>query len=77
MNINLQSITYQFGDNNETSSITVQFQWNSGSEYLTSQVAITGDGLDDLTRKEIESKARQRLIDVVTPEVTEDKDTTK
>ncbi|KRK80234.1 hypothetical protein [Companilactobacillus nodensis] len=72
MKVNLQSITYQFGDNNETTSIMIQFQGNQGSEYLTSQVSLTGDGLDDLTRKEIEAKARQRLLEITTPAADEE-----
>lgn len=72
MKVNLQSITYQFGDNNETTSIMIQFQGNQGSEYLTSQVSLTGDGLDDLTRKEIEVKARQRLLEITTPAADEE-----
>lgn len=76
MKVNLQSITYQFGDNNETTSIMIQLQGNQVSEYLTSQVSLTGDGLDDLTRKEIEAKARQRLLEITTP-VTDEEEPAK
>lgn len=64
MEINVNSINYQFGNNGETESIEVGFQGNEpGNGFLNTKVILkVADGdLDDMTRKEIGQAARTKM----------------
>lgn len=64
MEINVNSINYQFGDNGETESIEVGFQGSEpGNGFLNTKVILkVEDGdLDDMTRKEIGQAARNKM----------------
>lgn len=74
MNIKLSSLNYNFNDEGETNGISVTFTGNepNGGNYISANISITAEDLgeknfDDITRKEIESLGKAKLVRLVTP----------
>ena len=58
--IKLTNLSYAI-NNGVTTAINASFAGYYSGQSINSTVSVTGDGLDDLTRKQVEEKARESL----------------
>ena len=58
--IKLTGVNYAI-NNGVTSAINATFVGYYNGQSINATIAVTGDGLDDLTRKQVEEKARESL----------------
>ena len=58
--IKLTGVNYAI-NNGVTSAINATFVGYYSGQSINATIAVTGDGLDDLTRKQVEEKARESL----------------
>lgn len=71
MDIKMNSFSYVLDADSNTSAIQVGLSGYKDNESVNVSVQLDGDGLDDLTRKEIEAKARERVVDMFNSTDTE------
>lgn len=70
MNIRMTELSYGIGEDGKTEATTVRFVGSEGKNYLNITIEITvldiedGKTLDDLTRKDIEAIARQKVSNI-------------
>lgn len=70
MNIRMTELSYGIGEDGKTEAATVTFVGSKGRSYLNITIEITvmdvknGKSLDDLTRKDIEAIARQKVSNI-------------
>lgn len=65
MSIKVTSINYGFDEDGKTNVITVTMSGYENANTMNTSIQLTGDGLDDLSRTEIEVKARQQASEFV------------
>lgn len=80
MIIKVSNISYSFDNNGNTTAISTSLSGNDGSDFVNATVVITnddlqGETLDDLNRKQIQEKAHEKFIKLVSvaPETTAQK----
>lgn len=61
MEIILNSIQYQIGEDGQTTSISIGYQGRGGAENFNARVELKEGDLDNMTRKEIDEAGQERM----------------